>query len=221
MARHSNGHAPPEVRYPIDQAPLSALQELIGEIGNIGTTVARFGLGDYEVYLFAIRRERNSPTAQLRRGVRRPAAAPNSPDTADTPNNSAVQLEDIIDAACRRMKVSRADVASRKRSRPIALARVLIAHYASRAGASTVTQIAAKFNLNPNSFYVSMARFKKVVPGLFQMPMKQFVNAIDPPSKKLLALMGEKWSAMSAPLTAADSEIGNRLAKALPSATSP
>jgi hypothetical protein len=218
MAGNSIGHASEEEDFPIHQASLTAIQELIGAIGTKDTSVARFVLGEYEVFLFAARRRNTALGKSPRTGVGRPARrtrVPESLPAADKP--AAVSLDDIISAACRLLDVSRTGLRSKSRSRPLSLARALIAHHASRSRVASVSEVALAMKLkNKNSLYVGMARYRKIIPELFTMPLERFVEAKLEPSERLKILLHKASSNSNArgPATS-DVDIGQRIAHAL------
>jgi hypothetical protein len=87
------------------------------------------------------------------------------------------------------------DVTSKRvKSRPLALARALICKHASAAGAGAILEVALKLHLNPRSQSVTIARFRKAVPDLFNMPLHEFLDARGPPSASLQTLMGPGWA---------------------------
>jgi hypothetical protein len=215
MARKSNGHASKEVQY---QAPLTAIQELIGAIGTMGANVQRFDLGEYDMFLFAVRREHvhsGEPHTSIRRAIRRSSTLEQT-RPLDTPRPS---LEAIIDAACRRLGVSRRELESGSQSRSVSLARFLIARHATASGVASFAEVASKMDRKENSLKVGIARYKKRIPDEFTMSMERFLDTTKTPSKKLQALLGQKWSAANAEPSMSDSEIGERLARELPQET--
>jgi hypothetical protein len=217
MAGKANGHASEEGHFPVHQASLSAIQELIGAIGARDTSVARFILGEYEVFLFAARR-RNTGLGELpKTGVGRTTRRTRLQDLSAARNAAAVPLDSIISAACRQLDVSRTGLRSKSRSRPLSLARALIAQHASRSGVASVSQVAAAMKLkNKNSLYVGMARYRKLIPELFTIPLERFIDATLEPSERLRVLLGKKSSRSDARTTTSDVEIGQRIARALP-----
>ena len=211
MATKADGHAQTAVQY---QAPLNAVQELIGAIGTMGANVRRFDLGEYDIFLFAVRREHvhsGLPHTGDDRVSRRTALENTRP--LDTPRAS---FEAIIDAACRYLGVSRRELESGSQSRNVSLARFLIARHASASRAASFAEVASKMGRKENSLKVGIARYKKRIPDEFTMSTERFLDTTREPSKKLQALLGRKWSMHRAAARASDAEIGQRLARALP-----
>jgi hypothetical protein len=217
MASKENGQLTENEHHPAQQASLSAVQALIGAIGARETSVVRFVLGEYEVFLFAARR-RSVPIAEsARAGVDRTARRRfQGLPTAD--EVTAVSLDSIVTATCRLLNVSRPGLRSKARSRPLALARALIAHHASRSRVATVSGVATGLKLkNKNSLYVGMARYRKLIPEIFNMPLERFVDATLEPPERLAALLRRKSSKLIARgTTTSDLEIGQRIAHGLP-----
>jgi hypothetical protein len=218
MAGNANGHTSVERDFPIHQASLSAIQELIGVIGARDTSVARFVLGEYEVFLFAARRRDAQLGEPLRTEVGKSTRKNRIQPLSATRGAIAVPLDRINSAACRLLNVSRAGLRSRSRSRPLAFARALIAHHASRSGVASVSEVAAAMKLkNKNSLYVGMARYRKLIPELFSMPIDRFVDAALEPSERLCALLGKDSRKSTAQgIATSDLEVGQRIARALP-----
>jgi hypothetical protein len=216
MARTSIGLASEVVRYPLRQTPLSAIQELIGAIGATGTSFRRFDLGEYDVFLFAVRREPDQ-LGEPRTGARRPTRKPAVESAGSLPNMPTPSLEAIAHAACKRLKVTKREFQSDSRRRPVALARFLTAHHASKAGVATIEEVATQMkNRKANSLYVGIARYRKIFPDLFRMSIEQFLRMTEGSSKKLQTLTTRRASKSNADIPTTDSEIGERLAKALP-----
>jgi hypothetical protein len=222
MARNTHGDASAEARYPFHQAPLSAVQELIGAIGAMGANVVRFNLGNYDVFLFAVRRANTHSGDDLRKkkGVRRAPASTNFKESPWPSNTLPGLLDSIIGAACRRMNVERDDLASKtkSRSRPLSLARALIAGHVSNSGEANPSEVALLMNLHRNSLYVGIGRYRRLIPELFEMPLEQFLDTTKGPSENLRTFLGEQWSKSYRKVAIPDAEIGERIARALPHA---
>jgi hypothetical protein len=205
MVRKANGQALREGHY---QAPLNAVQELIGAIGTMGANVQRFCLFEYDIFVFAVRREHvqqsGHPHTSIHGAIRK--ATPEKTRSLDKPPTS---LEAIVDAACRRLDVSRRELDSGSQSRSTSLARFLIARHATTAGVATFAEVAAKLRRKENSLKVGIARYRKRIPD-------EFLDTTRAPSKKLQALLGKKWPIDKVDPSVSDSEIAERLAQALP-----
>jgi hypothetical protein len=214
MAFKANGRNPAEGPIPSHRASLGALQELIGAIDTGETSVTRLVLGECELFLFAVRRTPRfgePPNTASRR-----VARPSSPGPSST-SKTAPALDSIIDAACRRLHVTRADIVSASRSKPLSLARALIARHAADSGAASISQVASIMKLHQNSLYVSIGRYRKIIPKLFTMSLEKFLDTSQGPSEKLQSLMGEKWTSSNAGRTPSDAEMAGRISSALPS----
>jgi transposase-like protein len=221
MARNTHGDASEGKRYPFHQAPLSAVQELIGAIGAIGAmgaNVARFNLGNYDVFLFAVRRANTHSGDSPKKKVVRRATGSRSVKEAPRQSNALPELDSIIAATCRRINVKRRDLVSKtkRRSRPLSLARALIAGHASKSGVANPSEVALLMNLNQNSLYVGIGRYRRFISELFEMPLEQFLDTTQDPSETLRTFLGEQWSKSYRKIPIPDSEIGERIARALP-----
>ncbi|MFL6601903.1 MAG: hypothetical protein ACJ8R9_11310 [Steroidobacteraceae bacterium] len=193
---------------------MSAVQELIGAIQFGDADVARFEVGDYDLYLFAIKRPSEANNTTLKDGPRKPVKARSWEPSALIPRARAL-LDNIIDGACRQSKVGRDELASKAKSKPLSFARALIAYYANLSGTASYAQVASMMRLHPNSLHLSIRRFRQVVPHYFNMSVEEFLTASEIPTNDLAALMGEPWAKANVPAVASDAEIGTRIAKAL------
>jgi hypothetical protein len=217
MAGNANGHGSEEEDFTVHQASLSAIQEVIGAIGARDTSVARFILGEYEVFVFATKRRNRWLGESARAGVGRTARRTRPQGLSAARNSAAVPLDSIISAACRLVDVSRPRLRSKTRSRSLSLARALIARHASQSGVASVSEVASAMKLkNKNSLYAGMARYRKLIPELFTMPLKRFIDTTLEPSERLRVLLGKKSSRSNARTAISDVEIGQRIARALP-----
>ena len=218
MAGKSNGHASQREDFPVRQASLSAIQEVIGVIGARDTSFARLILGEYEVFLFAAKRSDTQLAESIRTRAGKSARKTRNQPFPAARNASAIPLDRIISGVCRLLRVSRAGLRSKSRSRPVALARALIAHHASRPGVASVSNVAAAMKLkNRNSLYVGMARYRKLIPELFSMPLERIVDAtLQPPEQLRLFLGKESTKSNTRGAATSDRELGQRIALALP-----
>lgn len=219
MARNTHGDASGQARYPFHQAPLSAVQELIGAIGAVGANVARFNLGEYDVFLFAVRRATtHSDASRKKNGIHRAAVNTKLKASLTPFGTPPTLLDSIVAAACRRINVERDDLTSKSktRSRPLSLARALIAGHASKSGVANPSEVALLMNLNQNSLYVGIGRYRRFIPELFAMPLEQFLDSTEEPSENLRIFLGEQWSESYRKIPIPDSELAVRIARALP-----
>lgn len=217
MARNANGLAPTEGRYRFNQPTFTAVQELIGAIGRLGANVAHFNLDGYDLFFVMVDGGTGRDSESQQRGPRRATPRTNlSPSSSNAPSAS---LDSIIDAACQLLDVMRADIASKSKSRsppPLSVARALIARHAPEAGIATVSHSASRMNLNPNSLYVSFERYRKLIPELSQCRWNSFSKRRKRPQRSSQVLLGKNWSKSYPGRTPSDSELGERIARALP-----
>jgi hypothetical protein len=211
MALKSNGGASTGGQIPPYAPSLSALQELIGAVHTRESGVTCITVGEYEFYIFAVRRPADyvePVTTPRKTASRRNVSAPSG--------KAAPEVDVIVAAACRRLRVTRAELVSDSRSRQVVVARALIARHVTKSRVATMRDVARMMNLNYNSMYVSIARYRKLLPELFSMSLENFLNGSPEPSQALLNLMSEQWSSVSPASPIPDAKIAERIASGIP-----
>lgn len=218
MTNNANGDGSPE-RLARQQVPMNAVRELVRAIETLGAQVRRVDLGDEQIFLVAVRdnyaRSPELPNAipiDKRKSVREVESR--------TDGVASTSLDEIVAAACRRLRVTRKELVTKSnRRRPVSVARFLIARHASVAGVASVRQVAAMLGrkAQSNSLYVGIGRLKKTIPE-FSVPLAQFLAGGSEPSSQLQDFLGATWSstAKTTAQSTSDAEIGARLAVALP-----
>jgi putative transposase len=82
---------------------------------------------------------------------------------------SSHSLEQVIDTVIRTLAVERAEVLSRSRQRRLALARALIAWYATERGIATLSEVARRLQRDPSTLFVAVERYRTLRPELFSL----------------------------------------------------
>jgi putative transposase len=92
-----------------------------------------------------------------------------------TPIN-ADSLQVIIDAVCKALNVTQAELASPSRRRRVTLARALVAWHAVRSGMGTLKYVAHCLGRHPSTLTMAIAHYKESRSALFNMPVSQLPN---------------------------------------------
>lgn len=82
---------------------------------------------------------------------------------------SSHSLEQVIDTVSRTLAVERDEVLSRSRQRRLALARALIAWYATERGIATLAEVARRLERDPSTLFVAVERYRSLRPELFSI----------------------------------------------------
>ena len=110
MAGKANGLTSRHEHFPLHHASLSAIQELIGTIGASDTCVARFILGEYEVFLFAARQRKTQHGETARTGVGMKARRTRDQRLSAASNTAAEPLDSIVAKALRTVSATKAKI---------------------------------------------------------------------------------------------------------------
>jgi putative transposase len=82
---------------------------------------------------------------------------------------SSHSLDQVIDTVARTLAVEREEVLSRSRQRRLALARALIAWYATERGIATLAEVARRLQRDPSTLFVAVERYRSLRPELFSL----------------------------------------------------
>jgi hypothetical protein len=82
---------------------------------------------------------------------------------------SSHSLEQVIDTVTRTLAVERDEVLSRSRQRRLAMARALIAWYATERGIATLAEVARRLQRDPSTLFVAVERYRGLRPELFSI----------------------------------------------------
>ena len=82
---------------------------------------------------------------------------------------SSRSLDQVIDTVSRTLAVERDEVLSRSRQRRLALARALIAWYATERGIATLAEVARRLQRDPSTLFVAVERYRSLRPELFSL----------------------------------------------------
>jgi putative transposase len=85
-------------------------------------------------------------------------------------------LQPLIDAVCRTLDVTQAELASPSRRHRVTLARALVAWHAVRSGMGTLKNIADCLGRHPSTLTMAIAHYKKSRSALFETPVSQLQN---------------------------------------------
>jgi putative transposase len=91
--------------------------------------------------------------------------------------SSQASLDDIIEAAARMINVDPQEIVSSSRARRLALARALVAWHATRNGVASVAEVTTRLARDPSSLYAAHERYRKLLPSLFNQPLKVVLKA--------------------------------------------
>jgi len=80
---------------------------------------------------------------------------------------SSHSLEQVIDTVSRTLALERDEVLSRSRQRRLAMARALIAWYATERGIATLAEVARRLQRDPSTLFVAVERYRSLRPELF------------------------------------------------------
>ena len=201
------------------EAPLNAIQEIIGAIHQGQTEVTRFALIGHDLYVFLVRHS----SFRAAEGVQHapsPSPSPSPPSRRWTPSvlpgAEHKLMEDIIDCACQVAKISRSQISSKERSKGVSLARALIVHHAPLAKVATHAEIASMMNLKPNSLYVKLRNYRKSHSKYFKKSVDPFLALRRAPTAEERSHGNGKGNGPTG-FAASDAELGQRIATALPS----
>jgi putative transposase len=76
-------------------------------------------------------------------------------------------LDELIGTAARKLAVSREDILSRSRRRPLALARAVVTFHAVRLEIASLSDVARRLQRHPSTLLASISRHRKARPDLF------------------------------------------------------
>jgi hypothetical protein len=82
---------------------------------------------------------------------------------------SSHSLDQVIDTVSRTLAVERDEVLSRSRQRRLALARALIAWYATERGIATLAEVGRRLQRDPSTLFVAVERYRYLRPELFSL----------------------------------------------------
>jgi hypothetical protein len=85
-------------------------------------------------------------------------------------------LDQLIDTACMRVRVSRPDLLSASRIRKLSMARALVAHYAAEWNIAVGSEVARTLNRDPSTLYVGVERYRLLHRELFSLPLDEFLD---------------------------------------------
>jgi REP element-mobilizing transposase RayT len=80
-------------------------------------------------------------------------------------------LEQVIDTVSCTLGVERSEVLSKSRQRRLALARALIAWYATERGVATLAEVSRRLQRDPSTLFVAVQRYRSRRPELFNLYM--------------------------------------------------
>jgi len=90
---------------------------------------------------------------------------------------SQASVDDLIEAAARMVNVDPQDLISSSRVRRLSLARALVAWHATRNDVASLTEVATRLARDPSSLCVAYQRYRKLLPSMFNQPLKQILNS--------------------------------------------
>lgn len=113
-------------------------------------------------------------------------------------------LDEVIETVTSALGVKREHVLSRSRSREPALARALIAWYASERGIATLTDVARRVRRDPSTLSMAISRYRVSRPELFKLNALQYVipsnqNEFSEDSDEPTAGQGQEGSSLRDP----------------------
>jgi hypothetical protein len=196
-------------------ASLTAVQELIGLIHYREADVTRFELGDYDLYLFAVKRPPTQYAKTLPKEAPRKIIRSSCSQASTLTGPPRALFDKLIEAACRQTRVTPDELASKTRSKPLSLARALVAYYANLTSTASYALSASLLGLHPNSLHMSVRRYRKVFPQLFAMSAEQFLALRESPEQELFGILGETWAEAGPESVGTDAKLGSRIARAL------
>ena len=197
------------------EAPLNAISEIIQAIHLGQADVARFATGGHDLYVFFVRRSFSAADG-IKHGPQQqphPRPHPKRWTPAILPGAEYTRIEQIIECACQQAKVARNQLASKSRSKQVALARALIAHYAVLAKTATIAELASMMDVADNSLNVRTRSYRQSNPKFFKKSVEDFL-ALRKPTAAVSSQQNGKGTAPTG-ADASDAEIGQRLASAL------
>src|SRR5690606_19005421 len=96
------------------------------------------------------------------------------------PHRSKVSLAEIIDNVTRALDVEREHVLSSSRRRELALARALIAWYATERRIATLSEVARHLRRDPSTLSVAITRYRSCRPELFRLDAFRHLAPLGP-----------------------------------------
>lgn len=127
-------------------------------------------LSDADILQFS-KATRCIPSRLVVQEVQAPAELMPSPATMP-----ADSLQPIINAVCKALDVTHAELSSPSRRRRVTLARALVAWHAVRSGMGTLKYVADRLGRHPSTLTMAIAHYKESRSALFNMPVSQLQN---------------------------------------------
>jgi hypothetical protein len=183
------------VRYihwiPVRRDPWSSHQMYLGntkqswvQTSEVRQLLARRGLASREAY--ARWMAEHLSASDIEQFSKAPRCVPTrliSQELIETPrliqvpsSLSPALLQPLIDAVCKALDVTHAELASASRRRAVSLARALVAWHAVRSGIGTLKHVADCLGRHPSTLTIAIAHYKESRSALFNMPVSQLRN---------------------------------------------